>query len=251
MDISGKYVAILVDNYFEQAEFEEPISALKEAGAEVTIIGTSRLELRGMNHVKLADSFKADILIDQVSSDDYDAIVLPGGAINADSLRVNEVAQRFVLEFLEDKKPVAAICHAPWLLVSADVVEGRALTSYYTIKDDIVNAGGDWADKEVVIDENLITSRAPDDLPAFNAAIIKMLNEQEPGELQTGDDTIAGRTELQTEEDSRLRSMGYDKIRDQIDDGDEIEILADEDESDPDALRLSNIEPEEHIRSNR
>ncbi len=251
MDISGKYVAILVDNYFEQAEFEEPISALKDAGAEVTIIASKQLELQGMNHVKLADSFKADLLLDQVSSEDYDAIVLPGGALNADSLRVNEAAQRLVLEFFEDNKPMAAICHAPWLLVSADLVEGKRLTSYYTIKDDVVNAGGDWVDKEVVVDGNLITSRDPDDLPAFNKAIIKMLSQREPGELQTGNDTIAGRTEFQTEEDSRLRSMGYDKIRDQINDEDEIEILSGDDETDPDELRLSNIEPEERVGSNR
>jgi protease I len=250
MNISGKYVAVLVDNYFEQAEFEEPIGVLKEAGAEVTIIGTTKLEIRGMNHVKLADSFKVDLLIGQVSSDNYDAVILPGGAINADSLRVNEDAQHFVIEFLEANKPVAAICHAPWLLVSIDMVEGKRLTSYHTIKDDIVNAGGHWVNREVVVDENLITSRDPDDLPAFNRAIITMLYDQESGELQVGSDTPVGQSESRIEQDSRLRSMGYDKKQDQIDDEDEIAILTDDDEADPDELRISTIESDERAHSN-
>lgn len=243
MDITSKHIAILVHNYFEQAEFEEPLSALKDAGAEVTIIAADSLRLQGLNHVAMGDSFEADLLLQQATPEDYDGLVLPGGAINADKLRVIEVAQRWVTDFLDAGKPVAVICHAPWLLVSADAVEGRRLTSYYTIKDDIVNAGGEWVNMPVVVDGNLITSRQPDDLPRFNEALIKLLSKSDISAIQGGPDTVSGSSELTNEEDSRLRSLGYDKARDEITPADEREILADENEADAEELHPSNVHP--------
>jgi protease I len=131
--------------------------------------------LHGMNHAEIADTFSADKSIDSVSSDDYDALVLPGGAVNADSLRMNEGARAWIKDFMNKGKPVAAICHAPWLLASTGLAQGRKLTSYFTIQDDMRNAGAQWIDQEVVIDHNLITSRNPDDVPAFSSAITSML----------------------------------------------------------------------------
>jgi deglycase len=175
MDTNNK-VAVLVDNYFEQAEFEKPISALEEAGAEVTVItSSSSKELDGFNHVEMGDSFTADLQLKDAVITDYGALVLPGGALNADKLRMDKTARTWVREFLEGNKPLAVICHAPWVLISAGLVTGRRLTSYFTIQDDIRNAGGKWIDERVVVDGNLITSRQPDDLPAFNEALISML----------------------------------------------------------------------------
>jgi protease I len=236
--LSGKHIAILVDNYFEQAEFEEPLRALKDAGAEVTVISTKEMKLQGLNHVDKGDKFEADLLLDQADWVDYDALVLPGGAINADSLRVNEDAKQMVIEFMESGKPVAAICHAPWLLVSADLVEGRKLTSYHTIQDDIINAGGEWVDMPVVIDGNLITSRQPDDIPQFNQAISDLLEEQDTNAVDEGADTIIGETETETEVISRGRSMGLEE--------DDIISRQDmQDLDDPDVLQPSSLGPNE------
>lgn len=171
MRTQDKRVAILVDNYFEQAELEEPLTRLKDTGVEVTVIGTETTELQGLEHVKEGDMFTADILLKNAEAENYDALLLPGGVVNADKLRMNEEARKWVTSFLDEGKLVAAICHAPWLLVSADLVEGKRLTSYYTLQDDIRNAGAEWVDHEVVVDSNLITSRNPDDLPAFIEAI--------------------------------------------------------------------------------
>jgi len=245
MNSSGKHVAVLVHNYFEQAEFEEPIRALKDAGAEVTIISADKESLQGLRHVKLGDTFTADLLLNQASPDDYDALVLPGGAMNADQLRVVEAAKQWALDFLDAAKPLAVICHAPWVLVSADAVEGRRLTSYHTIRDDITNAGGEWVDLAVAIDDNLITSRKPDDLPRFNDELIKMLSKQPGSAVQTGPDTIAAKDEATNEEDSRIRAMGYDKKRDQISSTDEDEMLASENLADPDELQPSDLGPNE------
>ena len=240
MDIRGKKIAILTHNYFEQAELEEPLSTLKNAGAEVTIISADKKKLQGLNHVDKGDTFQADLLLKSANSDDYDALVLPGGAINADSLRIDEQAQQWVIDFLDSGRPVAAICHAPWLLVSADVLEGKRLTSYHTIRDDVSNAGGDWVDSPVAIDDNLITSRQPDDLPHFNDAIIEMLS-QKP--LSPEGTRLSETSEEEVEADARLQSLGYDKVRDELDDEDEQDILADEDEDDPEQLHLSSILP--------
>lgn len=175
--ISGKKVAILVDNYFEEAELTGPLEALESEGAEVEIIATGAIndEVQGLQHIDKGHTFTIDKTIDEANIDDYDALVLPGGAINADQLRVKDKALEWINRILDKNKPLAAICHAPWALINAGVADGRRLTSYPTIKDDLVNAGTDWADDEVVIDGNLITSRKPDDIPAFNQALITML----------------------------------------------------------------------------
>jgi len=176
MDIAGKSVAILVHNYFEQAEFEGPLQRLHDAGAEVRVVSASdERELQGLNHVEKGDKFTADLLLDDAKPEDYDALVLPGGAINADALRMVDGVREWVRHFIDEQKPLAAICHAPWVLVSAGCTDGRKLTSFFTIQDDIRNAGGEWVDEEVVTDGKLITSRKPDDVPAFTDALIKML----------------------------------------------------------------------------
>lgn len=179
-DLSGKTVAIVVDNYFEEVEMTSPRKILEEAGATVHLVATKDQAVFGMNHAEMGDEFDADALIDEVTSREYDALVIPGGTINGDQLRVNETAQHWVKEFLEEQtKPVAIICHGPWILVDSGLARGRKLTSYPTLKQDLINAGADWVDEEVVIDSNLITSRNPDDLPAFNGSLISMLRNKE------------------------------------------------------------------------
>lgn len=179
MSLVDKRVAILADNYFEQAELEVPLNALKEKGVVAEVISVKETNLQALIHVDKGDKFIADLLLEDADPRKYDGLILPGGAINADSLRINDEAKRWAAEFLDSGKMLAVICHAPWLLVSADLVDGRTLTSFHTIQDDIINAGGNWVDKEVVVDDNLITSRQPDDLPAFISAILSMLNDPE------------------------------------------------------------------------
>jgi protease I len=171
----SKKVAILVDNYFEQAEFEVPLRALRDNDVTVDIIATRQKDLTALQHTDKGDTFAADLLLQDADPPDYDALVLPGGVVNADKLRMDKKARHWVSNFLDANKPIAAICHAPWLLVSADGVEGRRLTSYYTLQDDIRNAGGEWADFPVLVDRNLITSRQPDDLPQFCDALLGAL----------------------------------------------------------------------------
>ena len=178
MALTSKKVAVLVHNYFEQTEFESPLQTLKDYGVSATVISASEKIVQGMNHAEPADKFQADMLLADANSTEYDALILPGGALNADKLRVEERAKKWALDFLDSGRPLAVICHAPWVLVSADAVEGRRLTSYYTIQDDIRNAGGEWVNLAVVIDGNLITSRQPSDLDLFNNALIDMLREQ-------------------------------------------------------------------------
>lgn len=182
MAVTDKKVAILVDNYFEEAEFEDPFKTLKDAGVAVTVVSAAGRELQSLQSLHHADkgkTFTADVQVNDAQANDYDALVLPGGAINADHLRMVQNARDWVQDFMEKGKPLAVICHAPWVLVSADVVNGRKLTSYYTIQDDIRNAGGEWIDDAVVVDGSLITSRQPDDLPAFDKAILDMLAKAE------------------------------------------------------------------------
>jgi len=174
--LTNKKVALLVHNYFEQVEFTGPKRALEEAGAEVDVITANGEELQGLNHVDKGDTFTADMSVEEIAAEEYDAVVIPGGVVNADHLRMSQAARDFVMEMEATGKLVAAICHGPWLLVSSGLVRGRKLTSYATIQDDIRNAGGDWVDEEVVIDGNFITSREPDDIPAFNQAITKALS---------------------------------------------------------------------------
>jgi len=176
-DLSGKKVAVLVDNYFEEDEFTGPIKALRAAGAQVDVIAAEpeNGKVQSLRHVDKSDRYDFDKTLDEANIDDYDGLVLPGGAINADFLRMQDKAREWARHAVEQGKPLAAICHAPWLLVSAGIARGRRLTSFFTIQDDMRDAGADWLDEEVVIDGTIITSRDPNDVPAFNKALICML----------------------------------------------------------------------------
>jgi protease I len=176
-DLSGKRVAVVAADMVEQVELTEPWTALVQAGAKPELISIESGEIQGFNHFDKADTFKVDKTIDEVDAGDYDALLLPGGVGNPDILRMNEKAVRFIREFFEHGKPVAAICHGPWTLVEADVVRGRRLTSWPSLNTDIRNAGGEWVDEEVVVDRGLVTSRKPDDLPAFNEKLLEQFAE--------------------------------------------------------------------------
>ena len=182
--LDGLRVAILVTDDFEQVELTEPKKALEQAGATTKIISTKSGQIQGMNHDVKADTFKVDMTLDQAQPSDFDAVLLPGGALNADFLRLNPKAQDFVRQLDSSGKPMAIICHAPWLLVSAGLVKGRKLTSYHTIQDDIRNAGGNWVDQEMVRDHNWVTSRSPKDLGAFNPAMVSLFAESKAKTLQ-------------------------------------------------------------------
>ncbi len=171
-DLKGRTIAVLATDGFEQVELTDPVSAVKKAGAAVHIISLNGDAIQGMNHDEKGDIVQADKAVADVSADDYDGLILPGGVANPDSLRMDCNAVQFVRNFFSAHKPVAAICHAPWTLIDANVVKDRNLTSFPSIKTDLMNAGAHWEDKEVVIDQGLITSRNPDDLPAFCQAII-------------------------------------------------------------------------------
>src|SRR3954452_13304661 len=189
-DLNGKKIAILTANEgVEQVEYYEPRKALEDAGATVEHIATEKGEVQLFEHLDKADTVKADKATSDVSADDYDALMLPGGVANPDNLRTDADAVKFVQGFVNAGKPIAAICHAPWTLVEADAVKGRKLTSFPSIKTDIRNAGGEWVDEEVVVDQGLVTSRKPDDLPAFND---KMLEEFAEGEHEVREKAGAG-----------------------------------------------------------
>lgn len=173
--LEGSSVAVLVMDNFEQVELTSPREALLAAGAKVVIISKEAGQVTGMNHDVKADSFPVDLTFDQADPEQFSAVLLPGGVFNSDSIRSETAAQRFVQNIHEQGKPVAVICHGAWLLVSAGLVDGKNMTSWPSLKDDIRNAGGDWMDEEVVLDGNLISSRKPDDLPAFNAKLIESL----------------------------------------------------------------------------
>jgi protease I len=175
--LDGMRVAILASTDFEQSELTEPMEALVNAGADVKIVSPNAGKITGVKHDEKKDSFKVDFQLDRVSPDEFDAVMIPGGALNADFLRVVPKAQQFVRKMNSDGKPMAIICHGPWLLVSSGIVKGRTLTSYHTIQDDIRNAGGNWVDREVVRDKNWVTSRQPQDLPAFNREMVNLFAE--------------------------------------------------------------------------
>jgi len=172
--LQGMRVAILCATDFEQSEMTEPRKALREAGAETVLVSPKGGQIEGMKHDVKADKFDVDMTLADAKPEQFDGLMLPGGALNADSLRVIPQAQAFVRHFNERGKPMAVICHAPWLLVSAGVARGRKMTSYHTIQDDMRNAGADWVDQEVVTDGNLVTSRQPSDLPAFNTEMLAL-----------------------------------------------------------------------------
>jgi protease I len=179
--LSGKRIAILVANDFEQAELTEPKKALEQAGATTQIIAPQGGQVQGMKHDVKAEAFPVDLTLDQANPMDFDGVLLPGGALNADQLRIQPKAQAFVRTIDQQGKPLAVICHGPWLLVSANLLKGRTLTSYHTIQDDIRNAGGSWVDQEMVRDRNWVSSRSPRDLPAFNRGIVELFSESRVG----------------------------------------------------------------------
>jgi protease I len=170
-NLKGIRVAILATNGVEQAELAEPRKFLEQAGAITTLISPTPGQIQAMKHDEKSDNFKVDLETSKADPDDFDAVLLPGGAMNADHLRMDEDARSFVEEIDEDEKPIAVICHGPWLLASAGLTEGRKMTSYYTIQDDLRNAGAEWSDQEVVRDRNWVSSRQPSDIPAFNEAM--------------------------------------------------------------------------------
>ncbi len=171
-------VAVIATDGFEESELKEPVKALEEAGAEVAIVSLKAGEIQGVRHGDKTGKVKVDRTIKEVSAHDFDAVLLPGGTSNADRLRMAPEVQSFLQEMDEAGKPIAAICHAPWELVSAGLVRGRTLTGYYTIRDDVRNAGGNWLDEEVVEDDNWVTSRQPADIPAFNRTMLKVFADR-------------------------------------------------------------------------
>jgi protease I len=175
--LQGKKVAILVTDGFEQEEMTSPRQALDEAGADIEIVSIKSGKVRGWKHTDWGDSFDVDRTLTDANPHEYDALVLPGGVISPDKLRVNPEAVEFVRDFFRHGKPVAAICHGPWTLINAGVVEGRRMTSYQSVQLDLENAGAHWVDEEVVVDNGLVTSRQPSDLPAFNRKMIEEFAE--------------------------------------------------------------------------
>jgi len=172
----GKRVAILATDGVEQAELTEPRKALDEAGASTTLVSPKTVAIKAWQHDHWGEELRVDLPLDQADADNFDALMLPGGVMNPDHLRTNRKAVEFVQRFVSSGKPVAAICHGPWLLVEADAVRGRMLTSWPSLKTDIRNAGGEWVDRAVATDQKLVTSRQPDDLPKFCAKLVDMFS---------------------------------------------------------------------------
>lgn len=175
--LAQKKIAFLATDGFEQVELTKPWEAIKDAGATVELVSLEKGKIQGVNHDEKADTFSVDKTVDEVSAEDYNGLVLPGGVFNPDALRVNEKAVAFIRDFFVQHKPVAAICHGPWTLVEADVVKGRRVTSWPSLETDLKNAGAIWVDEECVCDEGLVTSRNPDDIPAFCAKAVEEFAE--------------------------------------------------------------------------
>jgi len=179
-NLKGKHVAVLAMDGFEQSELTEPVKALRDAGADVEIFSKERGKIQAFKHHDKSITVDADGTFDDLDPSEFDAVLLPGGALNSDALRVEEQAVQFVRKINDQHKPMAVICHAPWLLASSGLARGRKLTSYHTIADDLRNAGAHWEDREVVVDDNLVTSRQPEDIPAFNREFIRLLEAAVP-----------------------------------------------------------------------
>jgi protease I len=175
--LDGKKVAILVADGFEQVEMTKPRAALQEAGAQTTIVSVKSGQIYGMHHEKKGDTFDVDMTLDEARPEEFDALMIPGGLMNPDTLRSTPEALEFTRHFFEEGKPVAAICHGPWVLIDAGMVRGRKLTSWPAIKTDVKNAGGNWVNEQVVVDNGLVTSRKPDDIPSFNDKMIEEFAE--------------------------------------------------------------------------
>jgi protease I len=176
-EIEGLRVAVLATDGFEQSELTEPVKVLRQSGAQVDIVSLKSGEIQGMQHKEKGDKVRVDRTLDDVKAGDYAGLVLPGRVANPDTLRTDQRAVRFVRQFVEAKKPIAAICHGPWTLIEADAVRGKTVTSWPSLKTDLTNAGADWVDKEVVVDHGLVTSRKPDDLPAFCKKMLEEFGE--------------------------------------------------------------------------
>ncbi len=176
-ELDGLKVAILLTNGFEQVEMTEPRKALEKAGAKTSLVSPAKGKVRGSHHDEKADEFPVDVPLDAANPDDYDALLLPGGVFNPDELRLHPKAIEFIRKIAEADKPIAAICHGPWTLINAKVVKGHTVTSWPSLEVDLTNAGANWVDKEVVRDGKLVTSRKPDDIPAFNTQMIKLFEE--------------------------------------------------------------------------
>ncbi len=174
-DVKSQKIAVLATDGFEQAELTEPVRALRAAGATVTVIAPHGGEIQGMNHDQKGDMTKVELELNQARAQDFDALLLPGGVANPDTLRVDKAAVAFVKDFSDAGKPIAAICHGPWTLIETGAVRGKQMTSWPSLHTDLKNAGADWVDQEVVVDGNLVTSRKPDDIPAFNKAFLEVL----------------------------------------------------------------------------
>jgi protease I len=182
--LQGKRVAILMTDGVEQVEYTGPRSFLEEQGAQVTLISPKPAgeEIQGFNHLDLGDKFKVEMNVLDARAGDFDALVLPGGVANPDQLRLSAESIAFIREFGRASKPIAAICHGPWTLIDADLVTGRRVTSWPTLQTDLRNAGAQWSDEQVVVDGKLVTSRKPDDIPAFNQALLAELAAVQPGQ---------------------------------------------------------------------
>lgn len=172
--LSGKKVAVLVANGFEQVEMEKPREALEKEGARTFVISPEKNVVQGWHHMEKGKTFTVDVNLSQANASDYDALLLPGGVFNPDLLRLEEKAIEFVKEMHQHKKPLAAICHGPWLLINAEIVDGLRLTSWPSIKQDLVNAGANWVDETTVCENKVLTSRKPEDIPQFNSAMIEL-----------------------------------------------------------------------------
>jgi protease I len=177
--LKGKKVAILVADGFEEVELTKPRQALDDAGAKTVVVSPAKGKVRGWNHTEWGKELKVDMPLTEAKADEFDALLLPGGVMNPDHLRLEPQAVRFVRSFFDAGKPVAAICHGPWMLVESNVAVGRQLTSFPSIKTDLKNAGARWVDKEVAVDGNLVTSRKPDDIPAFNREMVAAFAKSE------------------------------------------------------------------------
>jgi protease I len=178
-NLHGKNVAILVADGFEEVELTEPRKALDQAGARTQVVSPKEGKVKGWNHTDWGQEIPVDLPLGRARAEEFDALLLPGGVMNPDHLRRNPEVQRFVKSFFDAGKPVAAICHGPWTLIDAGVVRGRRMTSYESIQTDLRNAGADWVDRVVVVDGSLVTSRKPDDIPAFNRAMVECFAQQE------------------------------------------------------------------------
>jgi protease I len=179
--LQGKKVAILVADGFEQVELAEPRKALDQAGAKTEVVSPAQGQVKGWNHTQWGDKLPVDVPLQQAEPENYDALLLPGGVMSPDHLRMNPGAVRFVKSFVDAGKPIAAICHGPWTLIEAGAVRGRKMTSWPSLQTDLKNAGANWVDQQVVHDGNLVTSRKPDDIPAFNKEMVGLFADQPVG----------------------------------------------------------------------